>query len=134
MSLYPSHFSQPCILFCETKLRVPIALRKMLFMHSWSLRDLNIFTVALVISFLLLRWSTIKTYSFLFHSRSRGKGLAGTTNTEYLHVTLANTTPIKSCLDPDGPQPLIPMSLGRSGSGSTYQIIGNLTGMHGNSI
>jgi hypothetical protein len=134
LSFYPSHFFQPCILFCETKLRVPIALRKMLFMHSWSLRDLNIFTVALVISFLLLRWSTIKTYSFLFHSRSRGKGLAGTTNTEYLHVTLANTTPIKSCLDPDGPQPLIPMSLGRSGSGSTYQIIGNLTGMHGNSI
>ena len=44
-------------------------------------------------------------------------------------ATLENTTTIKSCLVPDGPQPLILMSLGRSGSGSTYQIIGNLTGM-----
>lgn len=41
----------------------------------------------------------------------------------------AVTTPTKSCLDPNGPQPFILMSIGRSGSGSTFQIIGNLTGL-----
>ena len=34
-----------------------------------------------------------------------------------------------TCLDPSGPQPYILMSLGRSGSGSTWQVIGNLSGM-----
>ena len=34
----------------------------------------------------------------------------------------------ETCLDPHGPQPYILMTLGRSGSGSTWQIIGNLTG------
>lgn len=35
----------------------------------------------------------------------------------------------KTCLDPEGPHPFILMSLGRSGSGSTFQILTNLTGM-----
>jgi len=34
----------------------------------------------------------------------------------------------ETCLDPHGPQPYILMTLGRSGSGSTWQVIGNLTG------
>jgi len=34
----------------------------------------------------------------------------------------------ETCLDPEGPQPYILMTLGRSGSGSTWQVIGNLTG------
>mmetsp|Transcript_106536 Transcript_106536/g.308326 ORF Transcript_106536/g.308326 Transcript_106536/m.308326 type:complete len:395 (-) Transcript_106536:92-1276(-) len=35
---------------------------------------------------------------------------------------------LKSCLDPDGPKPVILMSLGRSGSTAIWQIMGNLTG------
>jgi len=34
----------------------------------------------------------------------------------------------ETCLDPEGPQPYVLMTLGRSGSGSTWQVIGNLTG------
>ena len=34
----------------------------------------------------------------------------------------------ETCLDPEGPQPYILLTLGRSGSGSTWQVIGNLTG------
>jgi hypothetical protein len=34
-----------------------------------------------------------------------------------------------TCLDPDGPVPYVLLTLGRSGSGSTWQIIGNLTGL-----
>ncbi|KAL7533739.1 hypothetical protein ACHAXR_005415 [Thalassiosira sp. AJA248-18] len=34
----------------------------------------------------------------------------------------------ETCLDPEGPQPYILVTLGRSGSGSTWQVIGNLTG------
>lgn len=40
--------------------------------------------------------------------------------------------PLKTCLDPNGPQPYILLTLGRSGSGSTWQAIGTLTGyVHG---
>jgi len=35
---------------------------------------------------------------------------------------------VTSCLDPEGPKLIILMSLGRSGSGSTWQLIGALTG------
>lgn len=34
----------------------------------------------------------------------------------------------RTCLEPNGPVPFILLTLGRSGSGSTWQIIGNLTG------
>lgn len=34
-----------------------------------------------------------------------------------------------TCLDPDGPVPFVLLTRGRSGSGSTWQIIGNLTGL-----
>lgn len=36
---------------------------------------------------------------------------------------------VNSCLDADGPQPFILMSIGRTGSGSTFQVLSNLTGM-----
>lgn len=39
-----------------------------------------------------------------------------------------NTTIHENCLDPNGPKPYILMSLGRSGSGSTWQMVGALTG------
>ena len=41
---------------------------------------------------------------------------------------------IRNCLDPNGPQPVILMSLGRSGSSSTWQVIGNLTGQETKSV
>ena len=44
--------------------------------------------------------------------------------------TTTTTAPevFENCLDPNGPQPYILLTRGRSGSGSTWQIIGNLTG------
>lgn len=44
------------------------------------------------------------------------------------HLEQPNEETLTTCLDPSGPQPYILMSLGRSGSGSTWQVIGNLTG------
>ncbi len=46
---------------------------------------------------------------------------------EYLEKSDGDEEP-PTCLDPSGPQPYILMSLGRSGSGSTWQVIGNLSG------
>ena len=47
-------------------------------------------------------------------------------------VSSANAIP--NCLDPNGPQPVILMSLGRSGSSSTWQVIGSLTGQETKSV
>lgn len=48
---------------------------------------------------------------------------------QHQHLDQPNEeTPLTTCLDPSGPQPYILMSLGRSGSGSTWQVIGTLTG------
>lgn len=47
---------------------------------------------------------------------------------EQEHLEQSNEEPPMTCLDPSGPQPYILMSLGRSGSGSTWQVIGNLSG------
>ena len=44
------------------------------------------------------------------------------------HPKQPNEETPTTCLDSSGPQPYILMSLGRSGSGSTWQVIGNLTG------
>ena len=50
--------------------------------------------------------------------------IAGTDAEQHLEHPIKET-----CLDPSGPQPYILMSLGRSGSGSTWQVIGSLSGM-----
>ncbi len=47
---------------------------------------------------------------------------------ELEHLEQLNEETPTTCLDPSGPQPYILMSLGRSGSGSTWQVIGNLSG------
>jgi len=47
---------------------------------------------------------------------------------------LSSENEIRSCLDPKGPQPVILMSLGRSGSSSTWQVIGSLTGQETKSV
>lgn len=39
-------------------------------------------------------------------------------------------TTTTTCLDPQGPQPYILLARGRSGSGSTLQVLGSLTGEH----
>ena len=39
-----------------------------------------------------------------------------------------------NCLDPKGPQPVVLMSLGRSGSSSTWQVLGSLTGQETKSV
>ena len=39
-----------------------------------------------------------------------------------------NTTKTTTCLDPNGPQPYVLLARGRSGSGSTLQVLGTLTG------
>ena len=41
---------------------------------------------------------------------------------------------VPNCLDPNGPQPVILMSLGRSGSSSTWQVLGSLTGQETKSV
>ena len=41
---------------------------------------------------------------------------------------------VPNCLDPNGPQPVILMSLGRSGSSSTWQVLGKLTGQETKSV
>lgn len=107
-------------------MRVPFASEREI-LSTWSLRGQIFITVALLLSFLLLEdvWSIDETLPSFQSRASHGNGLARTAR----HRRLETTTTIKSCLDPDGPQPFILMSLGRSGSGSTYQIIGNLTGM-----
>jgi len=41
---------------------------------------------------------------------------------------------VPNCLDPEGPKPVILMSLGRSGSASTWQVLGALTGRETKSV
>jgi hypothetical protein len=45
-----------------------------------------------------------------------------------------NATAMPNCLDPKGPQPVVLMSLGRSGSSSTWQVLGSLTGQETKSV
>jgi hypothetical protein len=54
-----------------------------------------------------------------------------TASVAVLSLSKAEANKIRSmfaCLDPDGPQPVILMSMGRSGSSSIWQMISNLTG------
>jgi len=46
----------------------------------------------------------------------------------------SNATAMPNCLDSKGPQPVILMSLGRSGSSSTWQVLGSLTGQETKSV
>lgn len=60
---------------------------------------------------------------------SRSKGALRSASMETTAIARSTTTTVtKSCLDANGPQPFILMSIGRSGSGSTFQILTNLTG------
>lgn len=110
-------------------MRVPFAAgREMLF--KWSLRGLVIVTVALFLTLFFFEASlNVGSKSFFSFLQSRSTtSYPRTTSTGTIHRRLSNTTNIKSCLDPYGPHPFILMALGRTGSGLTFQTIGNLTG------
>ena len=52
-------------------------------------------------------------------------------------LSTRNTTSegtVPNCLDPNGPQSVVLMSLGRSGSSSTWQVLGSLTGQETKSV
>ena len=74
-------------------------------------------------------------------TRTRGKtsqsyrDVSQSTNGNNSHnITSDKKKVMSSCLDPNGPQPVILMSLGRSGSSSTWQILGALTGQETKSV
>ena len=94
---------------------------------KFSILHFHILNAFLVGSTLFVSWQTLKES----HVDRKLEATIPVPRVDQKRATTTTTSlrAPSSCLDPNGPTPVILMSLGRSGTHSTWQVMGNLTGM-----